>query len=111
MDRPDPDELLEKIQRDEERQQRGRLKVFFGASAGVGKTFAMLQAARRQRDEGVDVVVGIVETHGRKETLALLDGLDVLPLARHEYRGHLLRNCRSKALGYHVTSKAERSDA
>ncbi|SKD03790.1 K+-sensing histidine kinase KdpD [Burkholderia sp. CF099] len=90
MDRPDPDELLEKIQRDEERQQRGRLKVFFGASAGVGKTFAMLQAARRQRDEGVDVVVGIVETHGRKETVALLDGLDVLPLARHEYRGHLL---------------------
>ncbi|TCG06788.1 two-component system sensor histidine kinase KdbD [Paraburkholderia steynii] len=90
MDRPDPDELLEKIQRDEEKQQRGRLKVFFGASAGVGKTFAMLQAARRQRDEGVDAVVGIVETHGRKETLALLDGLDVLPLARHEYRGHQL---------------------
>ncbi|HEV3105366.1 MAG TPA: sensor histidine kinase KdpD, partial [Trinickia sp.] len=90
MDRPDPDALLEKIQRDEERQRRGRLKVFFGASAGVGKTFAMLQAARRQRDEGVDVVVGIVETHGRKETLALLDGLEVLPLARHEHRGHPL---------------------
>ncbi|VWD28494.1 two-component system, sensor kinase protein KdpD [Burkholderia aenigmatica] len=90
MGRPDPDELLDKIQRDEEKQQRGRLKIFFGASAGVGKTFAMLQAARRQREEGVDVLVGIVETHGRKETLALLDGLEVLPLARHEYRGHLL---------------------
>jgi two-component system sensor histidine kinase KdpD len=90
MDRPDPDELLGKIQRDEEKQQRGRLKVFFGASAGVGKTFAMLQAARQRRDEGVDTVVGIVETHGRKETVALLDGLEVLPLARHEYRGRLL---------------------
>jgi len=90
MDRPDPDELLGKIQRDEEKQQRGKLKVFFGASAGVGKTFAMLQAARQRRDEGVDVVVGIVETHGRKETVALLDGLEVLPLARYEYRGRLL---------------------
>jgi two-component system sensor histidine kinase KdpD len=90
MDRPDPDELLDKIQRDEEKKQRGRLKVFFGASAGVGKTFAMLQAARQRRAEGVDVVVGIVETHGRKETVALLDGLEVLPLARHEYRGRLL---------------------
>jgi len=90
MDRPDPDELLDKIQRDEEKQQRGRLKVFFGASAGVGKTFAMLQAARQRVDEGVDVVVGIVETHGRKETVALLEGLEVLPLARHEYRGRLL---------------------
>lgn len=79
MDRPDPDELLGKIQRDEEKQQRGRLKVFFGASAGVGKTFAMLQAARQRRDEGVDTVVGIIETHGRKETVALLDGLEVLP--------------------------------
>ncbi|KWB79093.1 sensor histidine kinase [Burkholderia ubonensis] len=90
MDRPDPDELLDKIQRDEEKQQRGRLKVFFGASAGVGKTFAMLQAARQRRDEGVDVVVGIVETHGRKETVALLGGLEVLPLANYEYRGHRL---------------------
>jgi two-component system sensor histidine kinase KdpD len=90
MNRPDPDELLDRIQRDEEKSQRGRLKVFFGASAGVGKTYAMLQAARRRKDEGVDVVVGLVETHGRKETLALLDGLDVIPPARHEYRGRLL---------------------
>ncbi|SAK91393.1 two-component system, sensor kinase protein KdpD [Caballeronia pedi] len=90
MTRPDPDELLDKLQRDEEKLQRGRLKVFFGASAGVGKTFAMLQAARRRRDEGVDVVVGVVETHGRKETIALLDGLETLPAARIEYRGRLL---------------------
>jgi len=90
MERPDPDQLLDKIQREEEKKQRGRLKIFFGASAGVGKTFAMLQAARRRRDEGVDVVVGIVETHGRKETIALLEGLDAVPMARHEYRGRSL---------------------
>jgi two-component system, OmpR family, sensor histidine kinase KdpD len=90
MNRPDPDELLDRIQRDEEKSQRGRLKVFFGASAGVGKTFAMLQAARRRKEDGVDVVVGIVETHGRKETLALIDGLEVIAPARIEYRGRLL---------------------
>ena len=90
MERPDPDELLDRIQRDEGRQQRGKLKIFFGASAGVGKTFAMLQAARRRREDGIDVVVGLVETHGRKETLALLDGLDALPPARIAYRGRTL---------------------
>jgi len=86
MERPDPDALLDKIQRDEKKRRRGRLKVFFGASAGVGKTFAMLQAARRRREEGVDVVVGIVETHGRKETLALLGGLETIAPATIEYR-------------------------
>lgn len=90
MNRPDPDELLDKLQRDEEKRQRGRLKIFFGASAGVGKTYAMLQAARRRFDEGADVVVGIAETHGRSETAALLEGLDVLPLAQIEYRGRKL---------------------
>jgi two-component system sensor histidine kinase KdpD len=90
MNRPDPDELLDKLQRDEEKRQRGKLKVFFGASAGVGKTYAMLQAARRRKDDGVDVVVGIAETHGRSETAALLEGLDVLPLAHIEYRGRKL---------------------
>ncbi|MEX3791202.1 DUF4118 domain-containing protein [Paraburkholderia sp. BR14374] len=90
MNRPDPDELLDRIQRDEEKSQRGRLKVFFGASAGVGKTFAMLQAARYRKEEGVDVVVGIVETHGRKETLALIEGLEVIAPGRIEYRGRLL---------------------
>lgn len=90
MNRPDPDELLDKLQRDEEKRQRGRLKIFFGASAGVGKTYAMLQAARRRYDEGADVVVGIAETHGRSETAALLEGLDVLPLAQIDYRGRKL---------------------
>lgn len=90
MNRPDPDQLLDKLQRDEEKQRRGQLKIFFGASAGVGKTYAMLQAARQRRQDGVDVVVGIVETHGRSETAALLDGLDVLPPARIDYRGRTL---------------------
>ena len=91
MNRPDPDSLLDKLQRDEAKAQRGRLKIFFGASAGVGKTFAMLQAARRLHDDGMDVVVGIVETHGRAETQALLDGLDVLPMQKIEYRSRALR--------------------
>ncbi|APA86979.1 DUF4118 domain-containing protein [Paraburkholderia sprentiae WSM5005] len=90
MNRPDPDQLLDKLQRDEAKRQRGRLKVFFGASAGVGKTYAMLQAALRRQQEGVDVLVGIAETHGRGETAALLAGLDVLPLAQFEYRGRKL---------------------
>ncbi|MCG1055329.1 DUF4118 domain-containing protein [Mycetohabitans sp. B5] len=90
MERPDPDELLDKLQREEEKKQRGKLKIFFGASAGVGKTFAMLQAARRCRDEGVDVVVGVAETHGRRETVALLDGMPSIPAARYPYRGKVL---------------------
>jgi len=90
MPRPDPDELLDKLQREEEKRARGKLKIFFGASAGVGKTYAMLQAARRRKEEGIDVVIGIAETHGRKETAALIEGLDTLPLARIEHRGRLL---------------------
>ncbi|MGZ5063145.1 MAG: two-component system sensor histidine kinase KdpD [Usitatibacter sp.] len=77
--RPDPDALLARVKREERGAARGRLKIFFGSSAGVGKTYAMLLAARRMRDEGRDVVVGIVETHGRTDTAALLDGLEVLP--------------------------------
>jgi two-component system sensor histidine kinase KdpD len=90
MNRPDPDQLLDRIQRDEEKRQRGKLKVFFGASAGVGKTFAMLQAARQRQADGSAVLVGVAETHGRKETAALLEGLDVLPLLQIDYRGRKL---------------------
>ncbi|MGZ8217610.1 DUF4118 domain-containing protein [Methylomagnum sp.] len=90
-DRPDPDALLAKIQQEEAQAQRGRLKIFFGAAAGVGKTFAMLEAARQRQAEGVDVVVGLVETHGRLETAALLEGLEVLPTRSTEYRGAALR--------------------
>ncbi|HEX4499434.1 MAG TPA: sensor histidine kinase KdpD [Thermoanaerobaculia bacterium] len=85
--RPDPDSLLALANAEEERERRGKLKVFFGATAGVGKTFAMLQAAQELKRRGVDVLVGVVETHGRAETQALLDGLDILPLRREEHRG------------------------
>src|SRR5215831_5760806 len=89
--RPDPDALLARVQREEKKRRRGRLKVFFGASAGVGKTYGMLLAAREKRAEGVDVVVGVVETHGRSDTAALLDGLEVLPQREVDYRGAQLR--------------------
>ncbi|QXP91458.1 sensor histidine kinase [Methylococcus capsulatus] len=86
-ERPDPDALLARVEREQARARRGRLKIFFGAAAGVGKTYAMLQAARERRAEGIDVVVGLVETHGRKETEALLEGLEMLPVRTVEYRG------------------------
>lgn len=76
--RPDPDALLARVEREENLKRRGRLKIFFGAAAGVGKTYAMLLAAQAKRAEGVDVVVGLVETHERQETVAVLQGLDVL---------------------------------
>lgn len=88
--RPDPDALLAQIRADERREARGRLRIYFGSSAGVGKTYAMLVAARKLVGEGVDVVAGIVETHGRGETAALLTGLPVLPPAQIEYRGKRL---------------------
>ena len=88
--RPNPDQLLEKINKEAEKQKRGRLKIFFGACAGVGKTFAMLNAARNLQLEYVDVIVGIVETHGRAGTAAQLPGLAVLPLKTLSYRGRTL---------------------
>ena len=88
--RPDPDLLLEHVQREEERKREGRLKIFFGAAPGVGKTYAMLEAARQRAAEGLDVVVGIAETHGRAETEALVKGLEVLPRRLIEYRGATL---------------------
>ena len=84
--RPNPDELLAQVVEENRRKARGRLKVFFGASAGVGKTYAMLEAARLQKKAGVDVVVGLVETHGRTETEALLQGLEVLGRRNLSYR-------------------------
>ncbi|HEV3345461.1 MAG TPA: two-component system sensor histidine kinase KdbD, partial [Methylomirabilota bacterium] len=89
--RPDPDELLARVKEAETRQARGKLKIFFGAAAGVGKTYAMLEAARGQRAQGVDVVVGWVDTHGRVETEALLGGLEILPRRAVEYRGTALK--------------------
>ncbi|HYX26226.1 MAG TPA: DUF4118 domain-containing protein [Thermoanaerobaculia bacterium] len=90
-DRPDPDELLALAKAEEEREHRGKLKIFFGATAGVGKTYAMLEGARELARRGVDVVVGVVETHGRKETEALLEGLEILPRRAAEHRGAQLQ--------------------
>ena len=90
-ERPNPDDLLARIRSDEILARRGRLKIFFGYAAGVGKTFAMLEAARRAKAEGVDVVVGYVEPHGRKDTEALLEVLEILPTRAVPYRGVTLR--------------------
>jgi two-component system sensor histidine kinase KdpD len=86
-ERPDPDALLAQLKREEAKSTRGRLKIFFGMSPGVGKTYAMLQAARQKQAEGCEVVIGIVETHGRKETEALLEGMPIMPRTQIEYRG------------------------
>lgn len=80
--RPDPESLL----REALREGRGRLKIFLGAAPGVGKTYAMLEAGQQRRREGIDVVAGIIETHGRAETAALVEGLEVLPARQLRYR-------------------------
>src|SRR6266436_4253470 len=84
--RPNPDTLLARVQEEEAHRTRGKLKIFFGATAGVGKTYAMLEAAQARWTEGVDVVVGWVDTHGRVETEALLQGLEILPRRPVAYR-------------------------
>ena len=89
--RPDPDRLLAQVQAEEARSKRGRLRIFFGASAGVGKTYSMLEAAHTARGAGIDVVVGYVEPHGRMGTERLLDGLERLPTLPVSYRGLVRR--------------------
>lgn len=88
--RPNPDELLARVKAEEEQKKRGKLKIFLGYSAGVGKTFAMLEAARLQKGER-DLVVAYVETHGRPETESLMEGLEVVPRKHVEYRGVALQ--------------------
>ena len=88
--RPNPDALLSSLQREETAKKRGRLKVFLGMCPGVGKTYAMLEAARRELDAGGDVVIGYVETHGRKETEALTRGLPEILRRQLEHRGMAL---------------------
>ncbi len=88
--RPDPDQLLDELRQGEVSQARGKLRIYLGASAGVGKTYAMLQAAQGERKAGRDVLVGVVETHGRSETAQLLDGLAGLPLREVPYRDRVL---------------------
>ena len=90
-ERPDPDRLLQQVQQDEARARRGRLKIFFGASAGVGKTYAMLAAAKAARAQGAALVVGLVETHGRSETEAMARDLPRLPLKAVPHRDRTLQ--------------------
>src|SRR5258707_5259060 len=86
--RPNPDHLLAKVKRQEAEARRGKLRIYFGSSAGVGKTYAMLVAARKLNAERRDVVIGVVETHGRAETAALLADFEILPPKPVSYRGH-----------------------
>ncbi|MEP6970439.1 MAG: DUF4118 domain-containing protein [Betaproteobacteria bacterium] len=90
-ERPDPDQLLQQVARDEARSQHGKLKIFFGASAGVGKTYAMLAAARAARVQEVTLIVGLVESHGRAETEAMAQDLPRLSLRSVSYRDHVLQ--------------------
>src|ERR1700680_146080 len=91
--RPDPDLLLAKVKRQEAEARRGKLRIYFGSSAGVGKTYAMLVAARKLKAERRDVLVGVVETHGRSETAALLADLEILPPKAVPYRCKELLAC------------------
>jgi two-component system sensor histidine kinase KdpD len=88
--RPDPDDLLNELRREQAAALRGHLKIFFGACAGVGKTYAMLSAAQERLAAGGEVLVGVVETHGRRETQEKLQGLLQLPLRVSQYKGHTL---------------------
>src|SRR6201996_6033873 len=86
--RPSPEALLEAARREERRS--GKLRIFVGAAPGVGKTYEMLQQAHARKRDGYDVVIGVVETHGRRETEALLDGLEIVPRRHIPYRGQTL---------------------
>src|SRR6188768_53118 len=87
-ERPDPDELLRRVVEDAKREQRGKLTIFLGAAPGVGKTYAMLETARAEMEqEKRDVLIGVVETHGRYETGALVLGLHILQRKKLTYRG------------------------
>ena len=89
--RQDPDQVLSAIQTDPSHEKRGKLKIFFGYAAGVGKTYAMLQAAHQAKARGVDVVAGYIEPHARAQTTALLNGLEQLPVTQVLFGGNTLR--------------------
>ncbi len=85
-DRPDPDELLASLKLDEEKSKRGKLKIFFGMCAGVGKTYTMLQTAQAEKLKGNDIIIGYVETHNREETAKLAEGFELIPRKTYEYK-------------------------
>lgn len=89
-ERPKPEELLALAQREENRKSKGKLKIFLGMAAGVGKTYSMLESAQKLRKEGVDLVVGVVNTHNREETAKLLEGMEIIPLKEVTYKDVML---------------------
>ncbi len=96
--RPDPEALLARLQQEQARAQRGKLKVFLGMCPGVGKTYAMLHAAKDEKSDGRDLVIGLVETHGRTETEAMMEGLTVLPRRKVPYRDVMMEEMDLEAL-------------
>jgi len=84
--RPNPDELLASLKLEEEKSKRGKLKIFFGMCAGVGKTYTMLETAQAEKLKGSDIIIGYVETHNRKETADLLTGFEIIPRKSYEYK-------------------------
>ena len=84
--RPDPDELLASLKLEEEKSKRGKLKIFFGMCAGVGKTYTMLETAQAEKLKGCDIVIGYVETHNRKETADLAEGFELIPRRTYQYK-------------------------
>ena len=84
--RPDPDELLASLKLVEEKSKRGKLKIFFGMCAGVGKTYTMLQTAQAEKSKGCDIIIGYVETHNRKETADLVEGFELIPRKIIQYK-------------------------
>src|ERR1700733_7511985 len=79
LERRTPEEYLQFVQREEKSQRTGKLKIFLGMCAGVGKTYAMLEVAQRLKQEGIDLVIGVVDPHGRQETARLMNGLETIP--------------------------------
>ncbi len=96
--RPDPDELLASLKFEEEKSKRGKLKIFFGMCAGVGKTFSMLQSSRIDKSKGKDIVIGYIETHHRKETEELVEGFEIIPRKTYEYKGTTLQEVDIEAI-------------
>lgn len=89
--RPNPDELLASLMHEEEKSKRGKLKIFFGMCAGVGKTYTMLQTAHAEKSKGSEIVIGYIETHNRKETSELVDGFELIPRKTYEYKSTLVK--------------------
>lgn len=89
--RPDPDELLASLIKEEEKSKQGKLKIFFGMCAGVGKTYTMLETAHAEKLKGNDIIIGYVETHNRQETVELAEGFELIPRKTYQYKSTLVQ--------------------